>query len=66
MKEMHSPLHMPNRSSLVLGLKIAFIVAAALTIFYQDLTIIITDALQSEITNYMQKTEEHPYGEQTP
>jgi len=55
-----------SRSNLALTLKILTLTIATLAVFHQDLTIIFTDALQSEITNYMQKTEEHPYGEQTP
>lgn len=53
MKEMHLPLHVPSRSNLVLGLKIATIVAATLTIFYQDLAIIANDALQSEFMSHI-------------
>jgi len=44
---------MPSRSSLVLGLKIAFIVAAALIIFYQDLAIVANDALHSEFMSHI-------------
>ena len=53
MKDLHSPFHMPSRSSLVLGLKIALIVLAALTIFYQDLAIVANDALQSEFMSHL-------------
>ena len=53
MKNVDSPLHMLTRSNLVLGLKIAFIVAASLAIFYQDLTIIANDALQSEFMSHV-------------
>jgi len=44
---------MPSRSSLVLGLKIATIVAAALAIFHQDLAIIANDALQTEFMSHI-------------
>ncbi len=44
---------MPSRSNLALGLKIAFIVAAALIIFYQDLAIVANDALQSEFMSHI-------------
>jgi exosortase len=44
---------MLDRSSLALTLKVATLAIAALAIYYQDLTIIMNDALQSEITNYM-------------
>lgn len=53
MKDLHLPLHMPSRSNLALGLKIAFIVAAALIIFYQDLAIVANDALQSEFMSHI-------------
>ena len=39
--------------NLVLGLKIAVIVAATLAIFYQDLTVIANDALQSEFMSHI-------------
>ncbi len=44
---------MLNRNSLALTLKITTLTIATLAIFSQDLTIIISDAIQSEITNYM-------------
>ena len=44
---------MPSRSSLLLGLKIATIVAAALAIFHQDLAIIANDALQTEFMSHI-------------
>jgi exosortase len=44
---------MLNRNNLGLTLKITTLTIATLAIFYQDLTIIISDAIQSEITNYM-------------
>ena len=53
MKNLDSPLHMLTRSNLVLGLKIAIIVAAAFTIFYQDLAIVANDALQSEFMSHI-------------
>jgi len=53
MKELPLPLYMPSRSSLVLGLKTAFIVTAALAIFYQDLVIITNDALHSEFMSHI-------------
>ena len=53
-KNMPFPLkHLLDRSSLALTLKVATLTIATLTIYYQDLTIIMNDALQSEITNYM-------------
>lgn len=42
-----------GRSELVLSLKIATILIASLAIFYQDLNIIFTDALQSESTSHI-------------
>ena len=39
--------------NLVLGLKIAVLVAATLAIFYQDLTVIANDALQSEFMSHI-------------
>lgn len=42
-----------DRSSLVLGLKAAVIVAAVFLVFRQDLAIVALDALQSETTSYM-------------
>jgi len=42
-----------HSSSIVLALKTLTILAATLMLFQQDLTIVFTDALQSEITNYM-------------
>jgi exosortase len=47
------PSYMPTRNNLNLGLKVATIIASTLAIFYQDLTIIINDALQSEVTSYV-------------
>jgi exosortase len=44
---------MLNRNNLALTLKITTLTIATLAIFSQDITIIISDALQSEITNYM-------------
>ena len=45
--------HLLNQGNLALILKISTLTIATLAIFYQDLTIITSDALQSEITNYM-------------
>jgi len=42
-----------HSSSIVLALKTLTILVATLMLFQQDLTIVFTDALQSEITNYM-------------
>ena len=42
-----------NKGNLALILKISTLTIATLAIFYQDLTIVMSDALQSEITNYM-------------
>jgi hypothetical protein len=42
-----------TRSTTALSIKAIAILGATLTIYFQDLTIIISDALQSEITNYM-------------
>lgn len=53
MKDLHLPLPLSNRSNLVLGLKTAIIVTAALTIFYQDLAIVANDALQSEFMSHI-------------
>jgi len=44
---------MSSRINLVLGLKIAVIVATALAIFYKDLAIIANDALQSEFMSHL-------------
>lgn len=44
---------MTNRSNFLLGLKIATIFVAILAIFYQDLAIVINDALQSEVMSYV-------------
>jgi len=53
-KNMPFPIkHLLDRSNLALTLKVATLTIATLTIYYQDLTIIMNDALQSEITNYM-------------
>lgn len=53
MKNVHLLFNMLNPSNLVLGLKVATIVAAVLGIFHQDLAIIANDALQSEVTSYV-------------
>ncbi|UCE29216.1 MAG: exosortase/archaeosortase family protein [Candidatus Bathyarchaeota archaeon] len=53
MKNPHLPLHMPSRSSLVLGLRFSIIVVAALTVLYQDLVILANDALQSEFMSHI-------------
>jgi len=53
MKNVLSPFHMPSRSNLVLGLKIATIIAAALAIFLQDLATVTNDALQSEFMSHI-------------
>lgn len=53
MEKPHLPFNMLNRSNLVLGLKVATIIAATLAIFHQDLTIIANDALQNEVTSYV-------------
>ena len=45
--------HLLDKSNLALALKVATLTVATLAIYYQDLTIIMNDALQSEITNYM-------------
>ena len=42
-----------HRSHIILALKALTITVATLILFHQDLTIIFSDALQSEITNYM-------------
>jgi exosortase len=42
-----------NRNNIALTLKIATLTIASLAVFHQDLAIVINDALQSEITNYM-------------
>jgi exosortase len=42
-----------HSSSIVLALKTLTILVATLMLFQQDLSIVFTDALQSEITNYM-------------
>ena len=42
-----------NRSNLALSLKVVTLTAATLAIYHQDLTIIMSDALQSEITTFM-------------
>jgi exosortase len=51
MKNMN--LLMPSKNNLVLALKVALIVAAAFAIFYQDLTIVANDALQSEFMSHI-------------
>ncbi len=43
----------PSRTNMVLGFKAGFIVAATLMLFLQDLTIVASDALQSEFTTYI-------------
>ena len=53
MKDLRLPPFMPSRSNLVLGLKFAIIIVAALAIFYQDLAIIANDALQSEFMSHI-------------
>jgi exosortase len=45
--------HTPSRSSLFLGLKITIIIVAVLAFFHQDLSIVVNDALQSEIMSYV-------------
>lgn len=42
-----------TQTSLVLTLKIAVIAAATLTLFFQDLALVFSDALQNETTNYI-------------
>jgi len=42
-----------HRSHIILALKALTITVATLILFHQDLTIIFSDALQSEITNYI-------------
>ena len=52
----NTPFHtkqLINKSNLTLSIKISTLTIATLAVFYQDLTIIMNDALQSEITNYM-------------
>jgi exosortase len=44
---------MPDRNSAAVALKVATIIASTLAIFHQDLTIIINNALQSEVTSYV-------------
>jgi len=41
------------KSNIIIGLKIAAVVLATLAIFYQDLAIIVNDALQSEYMSYI-------------
>jgi exosortase len=53
MRNPHLSFHMPSTGNLVLGLKIAVIVAAALMIFHQDLAIVANDALQSEFSSHI-------------
>jgi len=53
MKGWHSSPSMSSRSNLVLGLRIAFIVAVAFIIFYRDLEIVANDALQSEFMSHI-------------
>jgi exosortase len=53
LKKAKSPFYIPNRDGLYLGLNIATIIASTLAIFHQDLTIIINDALQNEVTSYV-------------
>jgi exosortase len=53
MRNRNVSLQMPSRSSLVLTLKIVIILAAILMVFHQDLTIVASDALQSELTSYI-------------
>jgi len=55
-KTRNLPLHFTqlfHRNNIALTLKIATLTIATLAIFHQDLAIVINDALQSEITNYM-------------
>jgi len=55
-KTKSTPFHakqLINKGNLALSLKISTLTIATLAIFYQDLTIIMNDALQSELTNYM-------------
>jgi exosortase/archaeosortase family protein len=53
MKSLQSSSHIPIRSNLALGLKIAAVAVATLAIFYQDLAVLANDALQSEYMNYI-------------
>jgi len=53
MEKPHLNFHMPSRSNPALGLKVATIIAAALAIFHQDLTIIANDALQAEFMSHI-------------
>jgi len=46
-------LEKPSRSSLVLAIKVLIITSATITLFCQDLAIIIVDALESEISSYI-------------
>lgn len=48
-----SSFRVPNRSNLILGLKIAAITAPILTFFYQDLAIIANDALHTEFMSHI-------------
>jgi exosortase len=51
--ENNSPFHKRAVVNLTLALEIATIAAAVLTVFHQDLTILINDALQSEFMSYI-------------
>jgi len=53
MGTVHLDIHMPTGSDLILGLKIAVVVVAALAVFYQDLVIIANEALQNEFMSYI-------------
>lgn len=53
MKTVDFSSHTFNRSSLVLGLKIATIIATSAVIFYQDLAIVVNDALYSEFMSHI-------------
>lgn len=53
MKNIHLSLHRPSTSTIILGLKITFIVVAALVVFYQDLVMVANDALNSEFMSHI-------------
>jgi exosortase len=53
MESSQSNIHMPSRGSLVLGLKVATLVLVLFALFYQDLTILVNDALQSDFMSYI-------------
>lgn len=53
MKNLTSLYYAFSKDNLVLGLKIATVVAATLTIFHQDLTVVVNNALQSESMSHI-------------